>query len=180
MKDKEVKAVIYARVSKEEEGMQNPANQLEPLRKLAEASNFKVINEYVDRASGGTSNRPQFREMLSAASAHAFDVILVWALDRFSREGIMKTLSYLRVMKNNNVALKSLQEPWLDTRDDGMGQLLIAIFSWVAEQERRRISERTKAGLKRARNVGKRGKDKKPRRKSGYNLRWAKKRGSLN
>jgi DNA invertase Pin-like site-specific DNA recombinase len=42
-----------------------------------------------------------------------------------------------------------LQESWLDTSDEGMGQLLIAIFSWIAKQERQRISERTKAGLSR-------------------------------
>ena len=87
----------------------------------------------------------------------------------------MNTLSYLKRLKENGVYIKSLQEPW-DTRDEGMGNLLIAIFSWVAEQERRRISERTKEGLKKAKNVGKRGKDKKPRRKSGYYLRWANKK----
>ena len=46
------------------------------------------------------------------------------------------------------MALKSLQESWLDTSDSGMGELMIAILSWVAKQERLRISERTKAGLK--------------------------------
>jgi len=55
---------------------------------------------------------------------------------------------------------------------------LIAIFSWVAEQERKRISERTKAGLRNAKNVGKRGKDKHKRDNLGYKIRWSKKRVS--
>lgn len=173
-----MKCAIYARVSKQEENTQDPNNQLMPLRDLARALSLEVVSEYVDYASGGDSNRPEFQKMLSDVKSHKFDMILVWALDRFSREGILNTLAYLKELDSCNVALKSLQESWLDTRDKGLGQLLIAIFSWVAEQERKRISERTKAGLRRAKNVGKRSKDKKPRRKSGYYLRWAKKRGA--
>ena len=166
---------IYCRVSKVEEGLQNPDNQLIPLRKYAEAMKYNIVKEYIDYASGGNSNRPQFQIMLSDAMRHEFDIILVWALDRFSREGISNTLHYLEKLKNNHVALKSLKESWLDTSDQSMGQLLIAIFSWMAEQERKRISDRVKAGLKGKKNVGKRGKDKKPRRKSGYYLRYANK-----
>ena len=53
------------------------------------------------------------------------------------------------------------------------GKLLFHIFGAVAEFERELISERVKLGLKNAKNVGKRGKDKKVRRKSGYINRWA-------
>lgn len=168
-----MQAVIYARCSTNET-RQEIDNQLIPLRKLGEALNLDVQKEYIDYASGGDSNRPQFQNMLTEARQHKFDIILVWALDRFSREGILNTLSYLQTLKQNNVALKSLQESWLDTRDEGMGLLLIAIFSWVAQQEKKRISERIKAGLKNKKNVGKRGKDKGPRRKSGYYNRWIK------
>ena len=166
-----MRIAIYSRVSTSE---QDVNNQLVALRNYARALGGEIVEEYVDIASGSSSNRPEFRRLLKDAEQHKFDLVLIWALDRFSREGILNTLSYLRRLKENGVCLKSLQEPWLDTRDEGMGNLLIAIFSWVAEQERRRISERTKEGLKKAKNVGKRGKDKKPRRKSGYYLRWAK------
>ena len=168
-----MKCVIYVRCSTDEI-KQDVNNQLEPLRKYAESLGWQVVKEYVDYASGGNSNRPQFQQMLSDAKKREFDVILIWALDRFSREGIPNTLSYLQTLKQHNVALKSLQESWLDTQDGGMGELLIAIFSWVAKQERIRISERVKAGLKGKKNVGKRGKDKKTRKKSGYLLRWSK------
>ncbi len=164
---------LYVRCSTDE-SRQDVNNQLIPLRKLAEALNLKIVKEYTDYASGGNSNRPQFQQMLNDVKTHKHDysMILVWALDRFSREGILNTLSYLRTLKQHNVALKSLQESWLDTRDEGMGELLIAIFSWVASQEKKRLSERVKAGLRGKKNVGKRGKDKKQRRKSGYYLRW--------
>jgi len=174
------KTALYLRVSKDDES-QDPTNQLEPLLKLAESLDLEVIVKYIDTASGGSANRPEFQRMLKDARKHKFDMILVWSLDRFSREGIGNTLSYLKKLKQNRVGLKSLQESWLDTSDEGIGQLLIAIMSWVAEQERLRISERTKAGLTIARANGKKlgrpngSKDKARRKKLGYLLRWANK-----
>ena len=168
------KAVIYARVSTEE---QNLDNQIELLKNLSTEQNCKVSHVYTDKVSGGSANRPQFQQMLKDARLRKFDVIYIWSLDRFSREGINNTLSYLKLLKSQGVSLKSMQEGWLDTSDDGMGELLIAIFSWVAKQERLRISERTKAGLARSkkkpgRPKGK--KDNKPRNKAGYYKRWSK------
>ena len=170
-----MKAVIYARCSTNET-KQDINNQITPLRKLAEALNLNIVGEYIDYASGGDSNRPQFQQMLNDAKVHKFDIVLVWALDRFSREGILNTLSYLKMLKQSNVALKSLQESWLDTRDGNMSELMIAIFSYVASQERKRLRERIKAGIKKKEQVGKRGRDKKQRKKSGYYLRWANKK----
>ncbi|MFH1189785.1 MAG: recombinase family protein [Candidatus Omnitrophota bacterium] len=177
-----MKIGIYARVSKNDE-TQDPLNQLQPLRSYANALQGDVVEEYVDMASGGGSvDRVNFMRMLEDADKRKFDLVLVWALDRLSREGISNTLGYLDRLKRNGVAVKSLQESWLDTRDESLGQLLIAIFSWVASQERKRIVERTMAGLERAKANGKKlgrptgSKDnpKKPRRKSGYYLRHSK------
>jgi DNA invertase Pin-like site-specific DNA recombinase len=173
-----MRIAIYARVSKNDES-QDPENQLQPLRDYAKAIGNELISEYVDLASGGNGDRENFLKMLNDADKRTFDLLLIWALDRFSREGISNTLGYLERLKRNGVAVKSLQETWLDTRDEGIGQLLLAIFSWVAAQERKRIRERTLAGLKRAREAGKQlgrpagSTDKKRRRKSGYNMRWA-------
>lgn len=173
-----MRIALYCRVSKSDE-TQDPQNQLDPLRSYAGALGGEVVKEYVDLASGGNGDRKEFLRMLEDAGKREFDLLLVWALDRLSREGISNTLGYLERLKRNGVALKSLQESWLDTRDDGLGQLLLAIFSWVAQQERRRISERTKCGLERAKKAGKQlgrpqgAKDRKKRRKSGYLLRYS-------
>jgi len=174
-----MKIALYCRVSKND-GSQDPANQLNPLRDYARALGGEIVQEYVDMASGSNGDRKEFLRMFNDADKHKFDLVLIWALDRLSREGISNTLGYLERLKRNGVALKSLQESWLDTRDEGIGQLLIAIFSWVAQQERKRIAERTRAGLDKARKNGKtlgrpKGKkDSKPRKTSGYNLRWQK------
>lgn len=170
-----MKCAIYARVSKHE---QRPEHQINALRPFAKSLGFTIIEEYIDYVSGGDSNRPFFRKMIKDASMGKFKVILIWALDRFSREGITITLSYIKKLNQYGVSIKSLQESWLDTRDTGLGQLLISIFSWVSAQERKRISERTKEGLKTAikqgKTLGRRkgSKDKKPRKKGGYFLRW--------
>ena len=172
------RVAIYARVSKNDES-QDPQNQLTPLRSYAKALGGEIIEEYIDLASGGRGDRGNFLRMMAAADKRKFDLVLIWALDRLSREGIPNTLAYMERLRRNGIALKSLQESWLDTRDEGLGQLLLAIFSWVAQQERKRIIERTKAGLQRARKQGKTlgrpvgAKDFKPRRKSGYYLRHA-------
>jgi DNA invertase Pin-like site-specific DNA recombinase len=175
---KSTTAALYLRVSKTDES-QDPDNQCLPLVKMAESLEVEVVKEYVDLASGGSTTRPKFQQVLKDAQRHEFDMILVWSLDRSSREGISRTLSYLEQLKRSHVGLRSLQESWLDTSDEGMGQLLISIFSWVAQQERKRIAERTKAGLAKAKANGKTlgcpkgSKDKKPRRKVGYVLRWS-------
>ena len=175
-----MRIAIYSRVSKNDES-QDPQNQIKPLRDFAKVLSGEVVAEYVDRASGGRSDREEFLRMLSDADKRKFDLIIVWALDRLSREGILNTLGYLERFKRNGVALKSLKESWLDTRDKGISELLLAIFSWVAEQERKRISERVKAGLAKRKGEGKRlgrpvgSKDKKTRRRSGYLSRYLKK-----
>lgn len=153
-----VKVVIYARVSKDEASsdgkMQNPENQLVPLRQFAKAMNYEVTREFIDYASGGDSNRPEFHKMLGEVRQRHFDLILVWALDRFSREGMTNTLSYIKQLREYKTALKSLQEPWLDTSQQGVSDLLLGIMSWVAEMEKKRISDRTKAALSRKKAEG--------------------------
>jgi len=71
----------------------------------------------------------------------------VWALDRFSREGMTSTLSYIKQLRDYKTGLKSIQESWLDTNQEGVADLLLAFMAWVAQEEKRKISERTKAGL---------------------------------
>lgn len=177
-----LRIAIYARVSKDD-GSQSPDNQLIALRSFAKMLEGEIVHEYIDLASGGgVVDRVNFLKVLEDSDRHKFDLVLITALDRFSREGISNTLGYLERLKRNGVAVKSLQEPWLDTRDEGIAQLLLAIFAWVASQERKRIVERVHLGLDRARLNGKRlgrptgSRDKSKRSISGYLQRYVGKR----
>lgn len=143
---------IYARVSTRD-GRQTTENQLQALRKRAESFGFPVI-EFKDAASGSKSTRDGLLDLLHRAEQGGVKVVLVWALDRLTREGISAMCGYLETFKKHGVRVVSIQEPWLDT-EGPVSELLIAIFAWVAKQERLRISDRIKAGLKRARSEGK-------------------------
>ena len=60
---------------------------------------WDISEEFIDRASGGSANRPEFQRMLSRIKQRHCDLVLVWALDRFSREGMNNTLSYINTLK---------------------------------------------------------------------------------
>jgi DNA invertase Pin-like site-specific DNA recombinase len=144
---------LYARVSTKDKG-QDTENQLAQLREFAAKQDWIITHEYVDHVSGKTADkRPQFQAMLAAASRREFDLVLFWSLDRFSREGVLPTLKHLEVLTSYGVAWKSFTEQYLDScgifRD-----AVISIAATLAKQERLKISERTVAGLERARKQG--------------------------
>jgi DNA invertase Pin-like site-specific DNA recombinase len=81
-----------------------------------------------------------------------FRVLGVWALDRIGRDMLATVRSVLE-LERLGVQIVSMREPWLDTGGP-VKNLLLAIFAWVAEQERARIGERTRAALAAARARG--------------------------
>jgi DNA invertase Pin-like site-specific DNA recombinase len=147
---------IYARVSTRDKG-QDCENQLRELREYVsrrEAEGWKIAGEYVDHASGGSSDRVNFARMFADASQRRFDLVLFWSLDRFSREGVLETLQHLQRLSNHGVDWFSLKEEYL--RSVGMfREAVLSILATIAKQERIRLSERVKSGLDRARSEGK-------------------------
>jgi DNA invertase Pin-like site-specific DNA recombinase len=91
--------------------------------------------------------------MFLAASRREFDCLLFWSLDRLSREGTVKTLNHLERLNGYGVNYRSFTEQYLDST--GMfKEAVIGILAAVAKQERVRLSERTIAGLQRAKAQG--------------------------
>ena len=144
---------LYARVSKDD-GSQDAENQLLELREFCRRSGWTIEHEYVDRVTGGKSDRPQFKKLFADASKKKFDLVLFWALDRFSREGVGETLNHLQRLSGWGVNWRSYQEPFFDSCGF-LKDAIVAIMAALAKQERIKISDRTKAGLKRARRAGK-------------------------
>ena len=143
---------IYARVSTDK---QDNANQLDQLREFAARQGWAIVVEYVDTVTGsGRKIRPQFERMLLAASQRKFDLLLFWALDRLSREGIVRTLGYLDQLRAWNIGWRSYTQPFLDTGNEMTTGIVLSVLSAVAQQERITLSERTKAGLQRAKRAG--------------------------
>ena len=80
------KAVIYARFSSAAQNEQSIDGQLTVCHEYAERNGYQIIDEYIDRAiSGRSDDRPQFQQMISDARSRAFQYVLVYKLDRFSR-----------------------------------------------------------------------------------------------
>ena len=143
---------LYSRVSTRDKG-QDVENQLKQLREFCAKQGWNVVFEFVDHASGKRSDREQFQAMFSAASRREFDCVVFWSLDRFSREGVYETLQHLQRLTAYGVGYRSFAEQYLDSC--GLFKdAVISILATIAKQERVRLSERTIAGLQRAKLQG--------------------------
>jgi DNA invertase Pin-like site-specific DNA recombinase len=147
-----MKAAIYARVSTAD-GRQEVENQLAELRRFATAQAWQIVTEYIDHESGSRADRAQLRRMFRDAAQRRFDVVLVWALDRLTREGVPETFEYIKRLDSHGVQFVSFTEEHFRTTGPA-GELMVAVAAWIAKQERLRISERVRAGLSRARTHG--------------------------
>jgi len=151
------RAALYVRVSTDEQETDNQRHELE---RVARARGFEVVDVY-EEIESAVKKRPAYEKMKSDAHRRRFDVLMIWAIDRFGRS-LAGNVADIVELDRVGIQIISVSEPWLDTSGPVRG-LLIAIFSWCAEQERLRLIERTKAGLARARREGKR-LGRKPRR----------------
>lgn len=146
-----MKCAIYSRVSTNK---QENENQLIQLREFAAKMGWDVVTEYVDVVTAsGKKNKLHFDQMMQAASQRQFDVLLFWKLDRLSREGVRRTLTYLSQLDSYGVAWRSFTEQYFDSCGI-MRDAVISIMATLAQQERLNISERTKAGLRRVKAKG--------------------------
>jgi len=151
MKEK-MRAVIYARVSTAD---QKPENQIRELEAYAAKQGWEVVQTVKDKISGTkqAKDRAGLSKVLEMAHQSKFDVLLFWSLDRLSREGTRQTLGYLQTLTDRGVKWHSYTEEYL-TSLGPFADVVISILSTLAKQERIRISERTRAGLTRARKEG--------------------------
>lgn len=147
-----MKAAIYARVSTFDKG-QDPENQLVELRRYCTANAWEFV-EFIEHASAKSAKRDEFQSMFAAAARREFGVVVVWALDRFTREGVAETFIHIKTLLGYGVQFESFSEAHFRTTGPA-GELMIAIAAWIAKQERLRISARTKAGMATAKAKGK-------------------------
>src|SRR6516164_1872553 len=148
-----MKVAIYTRVSGKS-NRQDAANQSLQLAEYCQRQGWDYL-EYTDRMSGTRADRAAFQRLFDDARLKHFDLVLFWALDRFSREGTLKTLEYLQRLDSFGVGgWRSFTEQYLDST--GMFRdAVIAILATIAKQQHARLSERVVAGLRRAKREGK-------------------------
>ena len=156
------KVAIYARVSttnQAEEGY-SIDGQIDSLERYCEAMGWDVYNKYIDAGfSGGSLKRPEMSNLINDVKKGLFDTVLVYKLDRLSRN-VRDTLYLIKDVFNiNKIDFVSIQEN-IDT-SSAMGTLFLTLLSAIAEFEREQIKERMQLG-----KLG--------RAKSGKSMMWSK------
>ena len=147
------RAVIYSRCSTDE-ARQDTENQLRELRRYCEAYGwpFDEISEYHSAYKDG--GQPKLQAVLERIRRKDYDVLLVFSLDRFSREHPSKVNTLLdQVVYQHGCRFLSLQEG-LDSQNEMVWQVIKPLFAWFAHVYSRNLSEKIKAGIMTKREKG--------------------------
>jgi DNA invertase Pin-like site-specific DNA recombinase len=179
MKTKDKKVALYSRVSKD---MQNPENQKKALIERATQEGWGY--DYFEEKESTRKTRPIKYELYQRLLKKEYKAVVVWKLDRWARS-LPELVREIPTLKERGINFISMKEN-IDLTS-AAGKLQFHMFAAFAEFEREIISERTKQAfyvdddgvtrsVKSGKAVGKRGADKRQRKKSGYYLRWANKK----
>ena len=139
-----MKAVIYARFSSDKQNEASIEGQLRECMDYAEKTGITVIGNYIDRAlSARTDNRPEFRRMIKDSAKGCFDVVLVWKLDRFSRDRY-DSAHYKHLLKKNGVKVVSAKE---NISEGPEGIILESMLEGMAEYYSAELAVKVKRGM---------------------------------
>ena len=136
-------AVIYARYSSHAQRDASIDQQLSVCRAFAQRGGIDVVDVYTDRALTGTNdNRPGFRRMLADAAKGGWNYVIVYALDRFSRDRYDAATSKHK-LKQAGVKLLSATEPIAETP---AGILMESMLEGYAEYYSRELAAKVRRG----------------------------------
>ncbi len=144
-------AVIYARYSSDSQSEQSIDGQLRVCEEYAQRNNILILNTYIDRAMTGTNdNRPDFQKMIKDSNRREWDYVLVYKLDRFSRNKYESTM-HKRTLKNDGVTLLSAMENIPDTPE---GIILESLLEGMNQYFSAELSQKVRRGMKETRLKG--------------------------
>lgn len=139
-----IPAVIYARFSSHAQNEQSIEGQLAACYDYAKRQGYAVVSEYIDRAlSGKTDARPEFLRMIEDSGKRQFEAVLVYQLDRFSRNRYDSAI-YKSRLKKNGVRVLSVRE---NIADDASGVLMEAVLEGMAEYYSAELSQKVRRGM---------------------------------
>lgn len=138
-------AVIYARYSSDRQTEQSIEGQLRVCTEYAERNEITIVDTYVDRAmSGTTDNRPAFRKMLTDSAKKKWDFVIVYKLDRFSRNKYENAI-HKKTLRDNGVKLLSAMENIPDTPE---GIILESLLEGMNQYYSAELAQKVKRGMK--------------------------------
>ena len=136
--------VIYARFSSHSQTEQSIEGQLRVCYEYANAHNYTVIGEYIDRAQSGTSdNRQDFQRMIQDSEKKTFQFVLVYQLDRFARNRYDSAIHKAK-LKKNGVRVLSAKE---NITDDASGILIEGVLESMAEYYSVELAQKINRGM---------------------------------
>lgn len=139
-----MKAVIYARYSCDNQREESIEGQLRECTAFAEKNDITILKHYIDRAySAKTDHRPEFQHMIQDSGKHLFDMVIVWKLDRFSRNRY-DSARYKSLLKRNGVKVVSATEL---ISDGAEGIILESVLEGFAEYYSADLAEKVGRGL---------------------------------
>ena len=139
-----LKAVIYARYSSDNQREESIEGQLRECTAFAEKNGITILRHYIDRAfSAKTDNRPEFQNMIRDSGKHLFDMIIVWKLDRFARNRY-DSARYKAQLKKNGVKVVSATEV---ISDGAEGIILESVLEGYAEYYSADLAEKVIRGM---------------------------------
>ena len=144
-------AVIYARYSSDSQSEQSIEGQIRVCEEYAQRNNILILNTYIDRAMTGTNNnRPDFQRMLKESSRKEWDYVLVYKLDRFSRNKY-ETAIHKKTLRDNGVKLLSAMENIPDTPE---GIILESLLEGMNQYYSTELAQKVSRGMKETRRKG--------------------------
>lgn len=144
-------AVIYARYSSHGQNEQTIEGQIRVCKEYAKNKKLKIIDTYIDRHKTGTDDkRPQFLKMIDDSASGRFQYVIVYMIDRFSRNRYQSTVYNFRLAQNN-VKLLSAMENISESEE---GEFYQMFLEWNAEKYSKRLSKRVTEGLTTSVNNG--------------------------
>lgn len=151
-------AAVYARYSSEKQSEQSIEGQLTECHKFAEQNGLHIVETYIDRAMTGTNdNRTAFQQMLAdSGKSVAWDIVLVYALDRFGRNSIEVAVNKQKLKKNNKVLISATQRTSenIDGSKNLDGILLENVYIGLAEYYSAELSQKVRRGMHESRIKG--------------------------
>ena len=144
-------AVIYARYSSERQTEQSIEGQLRVCNDYAERNDLKIVGPYIDRAmTGKNDNRKDFQRMLRDCSKHEWEIVLVYKLDRFSRNKYEMAM-HRKTLRDNGVRLVSAME---NIPDSPEGIILESLLEGMAEYYSAELAQKVRRGQIESLNKG--------------------------
>lgn len=143
-------------VEKELIRLRDEENQLRECKRFCETREWTIEHVFKDKGKSAFKGEQEAKDnILSHARKGEFNHIVVWALDRWTREGAQKLIEDINRLESWNVKLHSVQEEFLDqfNMKGELGKILREfiqkILAWQAEMESKKKGERVKAAYQR-------------------------------